>query len=234
MLVCIAHVNTQQCWKGSKAEIQIQWELLLADSSLMETHLSLVSWIYIVHAHTHTHMHKTTHVCTHSDRAQLMGQDSQHSSSKALFNLSSHEVDWDGNISFVSTIPVSPDTSVYSLSSVRYRQLSSRRLPFFLCVSVRTEWGLFCAIYTLCLISVCLPSLALFSLLETSWSSDPKPLSDLTDCGGSQRARLCVSLSHLVNRAGRDANEKSSADESNGINHILGKDLRMNNKSFDV
>ena len=62
------------------------------------------------------------------------------------------------------------------------------------CVSVWTERRLFCTVFTSCLISVCLPSLAFSLPLEASRFSDLEPLGDL---GG-----LCVSLNHLAKRAG--------------------------------
>lgn len=173
----------------------------------METHLSLVSWIYIAHAH----MHKILHLYrVLSDRSQLMGWDGQHSFSKALFNLSS--LLCIGNIISVSPILMSPDTSVYSLSSVRYRHLSSHCLLFFLCLCVNSAMPVL-TVLTLCIISVCLPSLALFLPLETSQFSDLKPLGDLADCGGG----LCVSLNHLANSARTDSTEKSNGKKMWGV-----------------
>lgn len=147
---------------------------LLFDSSV--SHLSQVSWIYIAHAHTLTCVKQCTDTHKHADRAQLMGQTHtasvQHPFSKALSNLSSHELDWDENISSASTNPVCPDTSVYSLSSVR--SSSPLTVPLSSCVSVWTERRLFCTTFALCLISVCLPLLALLFLWKhpgsVTWS----------------------------------------------------------------
>lgn len=192
-VICIVHVDARQCWTGTW-DTDNDRERLLADSSLME------------------------HTClwcpglqTHSDRAQLTGHNSQsHTAQCATFRLktfkhffkkplSSHSLDWDGNISSVS--PLQTHLSILSPPSDTFS--SPLAVSLSSCVSERTERRLFCTVLTLRLISVCLPSLALFFPSETSRFSDLKPLGDLAGRGGSQRARLCVSLNHLANRAGQ-------------------------------
>lgn len=108
-----ARKNTQQCCTRTREERQIIFEIgcWLIPHSWKRTCLWCSGLALRMH-YTHT----WTKLCTRAHTVTL---------------------DRDGNISSVSANPVSPDTSVYSLSSVRYRQRSSHRLSFFPCEQSR-------------------------------------------------------------------------------------------------
>lgn len=91
----IVHVNTQQCWTGIREKIQIMIESGCWLTPHLWKHTCLWCPGFILLMHTHKHAQNHTLIHTHSDWAQLMGQDSQthtatvqHSFSKAFFKIS--------------------------------------------------------------------------------------------------------------------------------------------------